>query len=125
MSDGRQWSNIQDSNDYYLPNAHPGIVPQHGLGGLGADIDLSSIFKSNASGDATGAPAALDPATVAMINSEGVFATNLYRQTQGLPPITGPAAAPAVNVGISPDLQSTLMMAAAGLGLFYLIGKRM
>lgn len=57
-------------------------------------------------------------------NSQDLYQTNLDRARQGLPPLTGAAVSPSVNVGLAPSARNTALTIAIIGGAALLLFKR-
>lgn len=61
---------------------------------------------------------------VAGLNSQQLFQLNLQRAQQGLPPLSTQVYAPAVNIGMSPEMQKMVMIGGLALLAVLLLKKR-
>ena len=95
------------------------------LGGLGASPDdFGTDETSGASGDwLANVPNWIKDIQLA-VNTQKLLDLNIQRAQQGLPPITAQSVAPTLNLGMSPEVQKMVMIAAVGLGAVILLSRR-
>lgn len=60
---------------------------------------------------------------VATYNTQQILSANTERAKQGLPPLDAAAYAATVNVGLSPELKSMLLIGGLGLLLVYMMTR--
>jgi hypothetical protein len=99
-----------------IPNSGGYRMPQSFLGGLGDDTTFSATDLTT-----------IGTAALSIWDQQQLFQENLRRTSQGLAPInisTIGVPQPTVNVGLTQDTQSLVMLGVVGLLGIVLIGKR-
>lgn len=124
ISDALAWARVN--------NAGGGGFPDTGeVRANGADVFTPGLYRMGGMGDAAwaqtdtpGSGGWIDPATITAANSEAVFIANLWRGLNNQPQLNVATSSPAVNIGITPQVQNMLLLGGAGILALVLLNGR-